>query len=261
SLGIVGLRADAWQLGGLGPLAVVVAVACVGKLVGCTFGAIWGGLRFWEGASIAVAMNARGSMGLVVATIGLSLGILNQSMFSVIVLMAMITSFMAPIGLRLTMRRVRMTEDEQKRIELEQSRGVFDPAKVRVLVPTAGGPNALGAARFAFAVARTSEAPVTVLFVEAHVSGWERIRRIFKKNPAGQGLDEHIAALRALANGAKGPEVRRVTAGSVAGAILHEARQGYDPLVPRAPPHPTTPRRGGPPHGLPASPPHPPPLH
>src|SRR5262249_23001512 len=161
------------------------------------------------------AMNARGAMGLVVATIGLSLGILNQSMFSVIVLMAVFTSFMAPIGLRLTMRMVRMTEDEQRRIDVEQSKGVFDPAKVHVLVPTAGGPNAIGAARFAFAVARSSEAPVTVLFVEEQVSGWERVRRLFKKNPAGLGLEEHLQALRALANGAKSPDVRRVTASSV----------------------------------------------
>lgn len=238
--GIVGLKVDLFHLGGAGVVLIVLGVACMGKLVGCTFGALWGGLRFWEAASIAVAMNARGAMELVVATIGLSLGILNESMFSIIVLVAVVTSFMAPIGLRLTMRRVRMTEDEQKRMDLEQSKGIFDPAKVRVLVPTAGGPNALGAARFAFAVARASEAPVTVLFVEARVSGWERIRRVFKKNPAGQGLEEHLGALRALANGAKSPDVRRVTAGSVAEAILEEARKGYDLVVLGASQHATS---------------------
>src|SRR4051812_34549360 len=66
-LGIVGLRVDLWHLGGGAMLAVVVAVACVGKLVGCSLGAYWGGLRFWEAASIAVAMNARGAMEIVVA--------------------------------------------------------------------------------------------------------------------------------------------------------------------------------------------------
>ena len=238
--GIVGLKVDLFQLGGASVVLVVLAVACLGKLLGCTFGALWGGLRFWEAASIAVAMNARGAMELVVATIGLSLGILNEAMFSIIVLVAVVTSFMAPIGLRLTMRMVRMTEDEQKRIELEQSRGVFDPAQVRVLVPTAGGPNAIGAARFAFAVARVSESPVTVLFVEAKVSGWERMVRLFRKNPAGQGLDEHMAALRGLANGAKAPEVRRVTAGSVASAIIEEAKNGYDLVVLGASQHATS---------------------
>ena len=89
--GIVGLKVDLWALGGGSWLGIVLAVACLGKLVGCTVGSIWGGLRFWEGFSIAVAMNARGAMELVVATIGLSLGILNQEMFSIIVVVAVAT--------------------------------------------------------------------------------------------------------------------------------------------------------------------------
>ena len=110
--GIVGLKVDLWSLGGGGMLALVIGVACLGKLVGCTLGAMWGGLRFWEAASIAVAMNARGAMEIVVASIGLSLGILSTQMFSIIVMVAIVTSFMAPVGLRLTMPRVRMTDEE-----------------------------------------------------------------------------------------------------------------------------------------------------
>ncbi len=229
--GLVGLKVDLWQLDGWGIPLIVLGVACVGKLVGCGVGALWGGLRFWEAASIAVAMNARGAMGLVAATIGLSLGILNDAMFSIIVLMAVVTSFMAPLGLRLTMRMVRMTEEEARRIDAEQSRGVFDPERVRVLVPTAGGPNALGAARLAFAVARKSDSPVTVMFVDEKISRWDRIRRFFVENPAGQGLDAHLSSIKALADGARPPEVRRVTAGTVAGAILDEARKEYDLVV------------------------------
>src|SRR5262249_42390471 len=58
--GIVGLRVNLWALGEGHMLGIVIAVACVGKLVGCSLGAYWGGLRFWEATSIAVAMNARG---------------------------------------------------------------------------------------------------------------------------------------------------------------------------------------------------------
>src|SRR5262249_33738432 len=57
--GIVGLKVDLWSLGGGGMLAIVLGVACLGKLLGCTVGALWGGLRFWEAFSIAVAMNTR----------------------------------------------------------------------------------------------------------------------------------------------------------------------------------------------------------
>ena len=139
--GIVGLKVDLWKIGGSSILLIALAVACLGKLVGCTIGSLWGGLRFWEGLSIAVAMNARGAMELVVATIGLSLGILNQQMFSIIVVIAIVTSFMAPLGLRLTMKKVRMTDDEARRILAEQNKGMLDPERVRVLIPTAGGPN------------------------------------------------------------------------------------------------------------------------
>ncbi len=127
--GIVGLRVNLWELGGGRMLALVIVVACLGKLVGCALGAYWGGLRFWEAASIAVAMNARGAMGIVVATIGLSLGILTPQMFSIIVMMAIVTSFLAPVGLRLTMPRVRMTEDEARRIVASESTGAFDPGR------------------------------------------------------------------------------------------------------------------------------------
>src|SRR5262245_30118814 len=44
--GIVGLKVDLWTLGGGTMLLIVLAVACVGKLLGCTLGGIWGGMRF-----------------------------------------------------------------------------------------------------------------------------------------------------------------------------------------------------------------------
>src|SRR5262249_10539046 len=221
--GIVGLRVGLWQLPRLGVFGLVLAVACVGKLVGCTAGGVWGGMRFWEALSIAVAMNARGAMGLVAATIGLSLGILNDASFAVIVMMAIVTWFIAPLGLRLTMRMVRMTEEEARRIELDKARGVFDPGKLRVLVPTAGGPNALGAARLAFALARKSASPVAVLFVEEEMSWWDRVRRKLTPTPARMSLDAHLVELKKLGNGAPAPEAKRGNARDAADATLGEA--------------------------------------
>jgi K+:H+ antiporter len=238
--GIVGLKVDLWKLGGGGVLGIALAVACVGKLVGCTAGAMWGRLRFWEAASIAVAMNARGAMELVVATVGLNLGILNQTMFSVIVMVAVVTSFMAPLGLRLTMRMVRITDEERRRMEADSAKGVFDPERVRILVPTAGGPNAFGAARLGFAMARKSDSPVEILFVEAEKSSWDRMRGWFKKSPVGQGIDQHLAALKGLANGARPPQLRRASARSVADAIIEEARKEFDLVLMGASRHATS---------------------
>ena len=94
-------------------------------------GGLLGRMTFWESLSIGVAMNARGAMELVVALIGLTLGILNPAMFAIIVVMAIVTSFMAPIGLRLTLRKVKMTAEEQARMPPKSQRGLFDPSGSR----------------------------------------------------------------------------------------------------------------------------------
>jgi Kef-type K+ transport system membrane component KefB/nucleotide-binding universal stress UspA family protein len=233
--GIVGLKVDLWSLSGGGTwLGIVLAVACLAKLVGCTLGSVWGGLRFWEGLSIAVAMNARGAMELVVATIGLSLGILNQEMFSIIVVVAIATSFAAPLGLRLTMRKVRMTAEESRRILVEASKGVFDPARVRVLLPSAGGPNATAAALLAQGVARRSIHPVAVLSIKAPTRLFARLRRVLGGGPDYvtddvRQVQNQISAVQQLVQSAGlAPTVRQVEHRSVAAAILEEAHKGFD---------------------------------
>ena len=231
--GTVGLKVNLWTLSGGGGsmLGVVLAIACVGKLLGCTAGGLWGGLSFWEAFSIAVAMNARGAMELVVATIGLSLGILNQQTFSMIVVVAIVTSFIAPIALRLTMRLVRMTHDEERRILEAESKGVFDVAHLRVLVPTAGGPHALQAARVALGLTRKSDNPVEVVFVDQVTSRLERVLKLFGQTDAGRGIEDHLANIRALATEGKAPRIRRVAAKSVSKSILEEASRGIDMIM------------------------------
>ncbi|HEY6561066.1 MAG TPA: cation:proton antiporter [Polyangiaceae bacterium] len=232
--GIVGLKVDLWALGGGGGymLGVVLLIACLGKLIGCTVGGLWGGMSFWEALSIAVAMNARGAMGLVAAMIGLSLGILNQQMFSIIVVVAIVTSFMAPIALRLTMPMVRMTQEEAKRILLEESRGVFDPQRLRILVPTAAGPNALEAARVAVQIAKRSDNPPEVLFINLKSFPWfHGLRNLFKRNLAGHGLRDHLSAIQGLAAGGATPRIRELASRNVARTILDEAARGVDVIL------------------------------
>jgi Kef-type K+ transport system membrane component KefB len=229
--GIVGLKVDLWAIGGGRMLALVLAVACFGKLFGCTIGGLWGGLRFWEALSIAVAMNARGAMELVVATIGLSLGILNQQMFSIIVVVAIATSFMAPIGLRLTMKKVRVTADEARRMLAERTKGVFDPNKVRVLLPTSGGPNTPGAALLAAGLARKSANAVELMFVKAPTPWTDRVRGLFRRRVPNRQIDEQLPLLRQLLDTGQSPVVRTLADGNAAHAILERARDGFDLIV------------------------------
>jgi nucleotide-binding universal stress UspA family protein len=67
-----------------------------------------------------------------------------------------------------------------------------------------------------------------VLFVEEERSWWDRLVSRFNKNPAGEGIDQHLGTLKALANGARPPDVRRARAQSVSDAILAEAQKEYD---------------------------------
>jgi Kef-type K+ transport system membrane component KefB/nucleotide-binding universal stress UspA family protein len=230
-LGLVGIKVNLWSLAGGGGtmLGLVLLVACVGKLVGCSLGASWGGLRFWEAASIAVAMNARGAMEIVVATIGLSLGILTPQMFAIIVMVAIVTSFIAPLGLRFTLSRVRMTEEEARRILADESRGAFDPQRVRILLATSGGPNALSVAPLAFGIARRSETAVRILHVKAHLAWWRRLLNRIEREGPGNVTDQ-MEAFRAMANG-KAPELGQVSGTGIADAICEEAKRGYDLVV------------------------------
>ncbi|HEV3030667.1 MAG TPA: cation:proton antiporter [Polyangia bacterium] len=230
-LGLVGIKVNLWSLAGGGGtmLGLVLLVACVGKLVGCSLGAYWGGLRFWEAASIAVAMNARGAMEIVVATIGLSLGILTPQMFAIIVLVAIVTSFLAPLGLRLTLPRVRMTDDEARRIVASESRGAFDPQRVRLLLATSGGPNALSVAPLAFAIARQSDTAVRIVHVKERAVWWRRLLHRFAPHTPGNVTDQ-MEAFRAMAGG-QPPELGQLSGSGIARAICEEARRGYDLIL------------------------------
>jgi Kef-type K+ transport system membrane component KefB/nucleotide-binding universal stress UspA family protein len=231
-LGLVGVKVNLWSLasgGGGTMLALVVLVACVGKLVGCSLGASWGGLRFWEAMSIAIAMNARGAMEIVVATIGLSLGILTPPMFAIIVMVAIVTSFLAPLGLRLTLPRVRMTDDEARRIVADESRGAFDPRRVRLLLATGGGPNAKSVAPIAFGVSRRSDTAVRIIHVKEHTPWWRQLLRSLAPHTPGN-VTEQMEAFKAMANG-KPPELAQISGATIARAICDEARRGYDLVV------------------------------
>ncbi len=81
---------------------LVILVAIVGKIVGCGVAARVGGMNWRDSSSIAVMMNTRALMGLVAVNIGRDLGVIPDSVFCMMVLMAIVTTIMtAPILRRL----------------------------------------------------------------------------------------------------------------------------------------------------------------
>lgn len=92
-----GLRArigllDTWQLWAI--CALVCAVAIIGKLGGSTAAARLTGMGWREAGALGVLMNTRGLMELVILNVGLDIGVLSPTVFTMMVLMALLTTFM-----------------------------------------------------------------------------------------------------------------------------------------------------------------------
>jgi Kef-type K+ transport system membrane component KefB len=82
--------------------ALILAVAIAGKLGGAALSARSVGLSWREATAIGILMNTRGLMEMVVLNIGLDIGVISRGTFTMIVIMALVTTAMtAPILERL----------------------------------------------------------------------------------------------------------------------------------------------------------------
>jgi len=78
--------------------AFVIGIAIVGKLGASMLAARLSRFEWREAFALGALMNTRGLMELVVLNIGLDLGILSAPLFAIMVLMALVTTFMtAPL--------------------------------------------------------------------------------------------------------------------------------------------------------------------
>jgi Kef-type K+ transport system membrane component KefB/nucleotide-binding universal stress UspA family protein len=73
--------------------ALVTLVACVGKFGGSALAARITGLSWRESAALGILMNTRGLMELIVLNIGLDLGVISPTLFTMMVIMALVTTF------------------------------------------------------------------------------------------------------------------------------------------------------------------------
>lgn len=73
---------------------ILIAVAVVGKLGGCAIAARLVGESWKDSLTIGTLMNTRGLMELVALNIGYEMGVLPPSIFVILVLMALVTTFM-----------------------------------------------------------------------------------------------------------------------------------------------------------------------
>jgi Kef-type K+ transport system membrane component KefB/nucleotide-binding universal stress UspA family protein len=212
---------------------VVLVIACIGKFTGAYIGSRLSGLSHWEGLALGSGMNARGAMEIIVATIGLSLGVLNQQMYSIIVMVAIVTSLMAPPLLRWTLTHVAIGEEEAQRLEREtMAQDSFIKNIRRVLIPTRGGMNVQLAAQLVSHLAHQNPMEVTALYAvtKSRHRGAKSSKNEAETSPAAQ------TAIAAVENELLLPSDEKLNSKIIEGdsaiaTILKEARRGYDLLV------------------------------
>ena len=221
---LAGLNADLSILADprlLGLTCGLIAVASIGKFSGAFLGGTLGGLSGRESMALACGMNARGSTEVIVASIGLSLGVINQDLFTMIVTTAIVTTLAMPPSLRWALSRLPLHEEERSRLEREafEAKGLLSKVE-RLLVAVDDSVNGRLAVRLAGLIAGSRGITTTVLHL-------------------GYGSPE--AALRATSasssvrtNGERGTTthvVLRADAFAADSAVGREIKKGYGLLI------------------------------
>lgn len=137
---VTGLRTNLFALNSpslIGWLVAIVLIATIGKFAGCGIAARLTGSSRRDSVVLGALMNTRGLTELVILSIGLSLNVLSDRTFAMMVIMALVTTIMAaPIVNRLTSR-----EEQIRDLVGDAPDGAVVPA-ARVLVAIGNPQNA-----------------------------------------------------------------------------------------------------------------------
>jgi len=262
--GVAGLNADLTILRSpaLALLAVgLIGIASIGKFAGAFIGGTVGGLSRAESLALGCAMNARGSTEVIVASLGLSTGLLTQNLFTLIVTMAIVTTTAMPTMLRWSLKRLPLRKKERLRLEREEldAKG-FVTNLERLLLATDDSANGKFAAQLAGIIAGSGGKPTTILDLtdkakrskpetkpEAMDEYAAKARQKSEQKsgkgsakPDGEHFEEAVksaaeatTALEAHPDEEKSAKVEVITRRHALGpeALADEARKGYDLLV------------------------------
>jgi Kef-type K+ transport system membrane component KefB len=99
---------------------LIILVASVGKLGGSVAAARLSGMSWREAGGLGTLMNTRGLMALVILDIGLDIKVISPALFSMMVAMALVTTFMA-VPLLEMICPMRMLRSVPERIPVEQA--------------------------------------------------------------------------------------------------------------------------------------------
>lgn len=84
-----------------GLLALMIVLAFVGKIVGSWLFSLPTKLSSREGLVIGFGMNGRGTVEIIIVSIALSMGVISQELFSVLVFVAIFTTALVPVTMKI----------------------------------------------------------------------------------------------------------------------------------------------------------------
>ncbi|RCJ28624.1 sodium:proton antiporter [Nostoc minutum NIES-26] len=153
-------RPNLWLL-----CALVLAVAIAGKYIGTYVAARVSGINNREASALGWLMNTRGLTELIVLNIGLELGVISPLVFTMLVIMALVTTFMTSPLLEWTypkrLIRLDIVEPEpQEKIATTNDGESSRP--YRILVPVANPSTQKGLLQLAVAIALNDQQPAVV---------------------------------------------------------------------------------------------------
>jgi Kef-type K+ transport system membrane component KefB/nucleotide-binding universal stress UspA family protein len=216
---------------------LLILIASIGKFSGAFLGGAFAGMSWRESVVLGCGMNARGSTEVIVATIGLTAGALSQSMFTMILAMAVVTTMAMPPMLRWAVARVPLGPEEKARLEREEFEAQgFVTNMERLLVAVDDSPSGQFASRIAGRLAGSLRLPTTIVNVvpETAAASNRPSRRTAKSEVLAKALAEDAKSDVGDADAAPAPVDITTSRGSkrpAEEAVAEEARKGYDFLV------------------------------
>jgi hypothetical protein len=167
--GIAGLSADLTVLRDPALLLIaggLILIASLGNFGGAFLGGALAELFRRECFALGCGKNARGSTEVIVATIGLSMGALSQTLYTMIVAMAFVTTMAMPPMLRWALARLPVSSEEADRLAREEIESKsFIGNLERMLVAADHSANGRFATRLGGIVSAWRRIPTTVLEV------------------------------------------------------------------------------------------------
>ena len=234
--GLAGLSADLRVLSSSQSLAIALAfvgIASVGKFAGAFAGGALGGLSRAESMALACGMNARGSTEVIVATIGLAVGALNTTLFTMIVGMAVVTTLIMPSMLRWAVSRIPIGPEEREHLERARFEEQGFVARLeRVLLAADTSPSGRLASYLVGLISAPRGMPVTAIAPqEGAQSGSERPLQAVRDAMEQAAVRTHAEAIQSSAPPPPIDLIGRNTPAPTEDAVALEARKGYDLLV------------------------------